>query len=96
MDSKLLDQGFLRWWATGNKSPLLRSRMIARAPVLATQLMIFWSFPPIILLWIIHMADTQGALAPEYSRDALCACMFKYAGPPVIPHAQPNVRAKHT
>ena len=65
MDSKLLNQGFIRWWATGNKSPILRSRMIARAPVLATQLMIFWSFPPIILLWIIHMADTQGALAPK-------------------------------
>lgn len=63
IDSKLLDDGFISWWATGNKSPIIRSRVIARAPVLATQLMFFWAFPPIILLWIIHMADTTGAFA---------------------------------
>ena len=64
--------------------------MIARAPVLATQLMIFWSFPPIILLWIIHMADTQGALALRRT----VRMMYKYAGGPVAPHAQLNARAK--
>lgn len=62
LDSKLLDEGFLSYWATGNKSPLIRGRMIVRAPVLATQLMFVWTLPPIMLLWIIHMADTQGAL----------------------------------
>lgn len=74
IDSKLLDQGFLSYWATGNKSPVMRSRMIARAPVLATQLMFFWGFPPIILLWIIHMGDTQGAFA---SCQALLRCAVR-------------------
>ena len=70
LDSKLLDEGFIRHWATGNKHEVVRSRMIARAPLLAFQLMAFWTLPPLLLLWVVHMADKQGNPQPASSRHA--------------------------
>ena len=63
LDNKLLDQGFISWWPTGNKSPIIRTRKFVRAVVLATQLTIFWSFLPVMLLWAIHMGNTDRAFS---------------------------------
>ena len=68
LDSKLLGEGFISWWPTGNKSSIIRTRKFVRAVVLATQLTIFWAFLPIVLLWAIHMGNTDRAFS---AREAL-------------------------